>query len=483
MDWASGYVADVPYTSGYYPDTAPAHQALAALIAGYGAPEVDRPFRYLELGCGTGFGLATLAAANPHAEFLGVDFMPAHVAAGRRLASAAGLSNLRIIEASFETLAQAWPFGEFEFAVMHGVYTWVSPQVQGSLVRLLDQALAPGGLLYVGYNNMAGFAGALAAQKHLIETAARASGGSVQRMHTALRSVIELQKAGAAGVQLDQLPDEVCGPDGDPDKLSPAMLVYLAHEYLNQHWRPMFVTDLARDLGAAKLEFLGRSSLLDTLPALMLSETQAGIVERAPDRPMQELTTDLLSPTPFRRDVFARGAHRLSDARRSALLKAVELVLVMEPDEFPMSLAVRTGQLELEEAVYRPIIQRLAQGPAPVSELITLGRKGGAVGSPAEIIAVLEGSGAAAVAARTPADPAAVRRFNAALVQASRDQTMVRYSLAAAATGAGVEMPLPQFLAYLIAAGEPEGLAGLDLEPLKEIASGSRDFWSRLGML
>jgi tRNA/tmRNA/rRNA uracil-C5-methylase (TrmA/RlmC/RlmD family) len=65
------------------------------------APPRASGYRYLELGCGLGRSLTTLAAANPHAEFVGVDFNPEHTAAAERDIAAGSIANARVITSDF----------------------------------------------------------------------------------------------------------------------------------------------------------------------------------------------------------------------------------------------------------------------------------------------------------------------------------------------------------------------------------------------
>ena len=83
-DWSSGYNVDVPYTHGVYKKMGPAWLDLVATFDGVACPGKDG--RYLELGCGTGFGLILQAALHPGRDFVGIDFHPAHIAHGRALA-------------------------------------------------------------------------------------------------------------------------------------------------------------------------------------------------------------------------------------------------------------------------------------------------------------------------------------------------------------------------------------------------------------
>ena len=104
MDWKRGYFAEAGYTYGYYEETMPSRLYLAALLQGYLAPRES--FRYLDAGCGQGFNLIVAAINHPDSEFVGIDFMPEHIAHGRALAARLKLNNISFIEADFTELAQ-----------------------------------------------------------------------------------------------------------------------------------------------------------------------------------------------------------------------------------------------------------------------------------------------------------------------------------------------------------------------------------------
>ena len=103
--WNDGYVSDVAYTANIYREELPSWLALSAVLLGQRPPDLARPFRMAELGCGHGMSLAVAAACSPHAEFWGFDFNPAHIESGRAIAAEAGLTNLHYEERSFAELA------------------------------------------------------------------------------------------------------------------------------------------------------------------------------------------------------------------------------------------------------------------------------------------------------------------------------------------------------------------------------------------
>ncbi len=489
MSWREGYIADVAYTSGVYIELAPAHLSACALLGGVRPPDPAKPFRYLELGCGTGMGVCLLAAANPHAEFVGVDFNPAHVAFAERLIEQAGLTNARVVEASFADVAASDAFGRFEYAVAHGVWTWVSPAAQRELTAAFDRCVKPGGLVYVGYNNMAGWASSLPLQRLIADHAARTPGDSVAKIRSAVRFALGLREAAPRGIDFTRLELQLKGATDDPDKAPIGLFAYLAHEYLNEHWRPVFPGDVARDLADAKLAYVGGADPFSALPELTLSEAQASAAASYTDAAGSRLLADLIAPTSFRQDIFVRGAIPLSPPRREVALRAVRLALVAPPGAASLSIEVPSGKLELDAVAYRPVFARLEEGPAEVGELLVAVQAAGRAMSATELLAVLVGSGMATPIARpaeardAEAERARARCYNIAMVEALRDQAGLRFALASPLTGSGVRAGMAECVAYLAHAAGLGAYPELDTPGLQQTAAANAEFWAKLDLL
>ena len=80
---------------------------------------------YLELGYGQGVSANLHAADNPRGEFWGTDFNPDHALYARSLARQSGVS-AQWLELGFEAMLDT-PTPPFDFIVLHGVWSWVSP--------------------------------------------------------------------------------------------------------------------------------------------------------------------------------------------------------------------------------------------------------------------------------------------------------------------------------------------------------------------
>src|SRR6202023_591674 len=133
----------VRYPNWPVPETHPATLgAFAALLGRRFAP--FHACRVLEIGCGEGVNLMSMALGAPASEFVGIDLAEAPVAQGRATAEASGLANVTL---RVQDIMQAGAaLGEFDYIVAHGVYAWVPAPVRAALMRLVGKCLRTHGL-------------------------------------------------------------------------------------------------------------------------------------------------------------------------------------------------------------------------------------------------------------------------------------------------------------------------------------------------
>lgn len=194
---APRYVTDVAYSPTFTPFVAPAWLDLTALVSAVAPPERHAGFAWCELGCGRGVTATILAATHLRGTFHGVDMMPGHIADARRLAERAGIANLTLHACDFAAAA-AFDLPRFDYIVAHGVYSWIDPQGRESLRHFVDRHLAPGGLVYISYNAMPGWAADLPFQ-YLVRALAQTEAGDSIAKFTAAEAA--LRRLGAAGAR------------------------------------------------------------------------------------------------------------------------------------------------------------------------------------------------------------------------------------------------------------------------------------------
>jgi methyltransferase-like protein/SAM-dependent methyltransferase len=144
----------VPYPNLSHSRSHPDHLATLATLLGL-APAPVEHCRALELGCAGGGNLIPMAYGLPESEWVGIDNSQRQIADAQTAVAALGLKN-----ATFEqrdVLDITPDFGQFDYIIAHGVYSWVSPEVRDKVLQICKQNLAPNGIAYVSYNTYPGW--------------------------------------------------------------------------------------------------------------------------------------------------------------------------------------------------------------------------------------------------------------------------------------------------------------------------------------
>jgi len=460
MDWTSGYVSDIEYTSGFYREQGPGWLNFICLLSGIEPVDLQSGFTYCELGFGRGLTAQLLAAGHPTGQFYAADFNPVHVAGARALAKQAQLTNLTLLENSFEELAQGQAeLPQFDFITLHGIYSWVTLENRQHIVRFINRYLKPGGVVYLSYNAMPGWSAALPLQRLLVEYADAFPNRSDLQIKGATEFIGQMEALNAG--YLTAHPELKLRLES----LKTASPHYLVHEYLHKHWQPLFHADVARDLADAKMQFAGNADPIYAYPVLFLSEERRQLVERLPHPEMRETLKDYLLNTAFRKDVYVRGAQHLSPRRQAELLAQVGLALTVPRAAATLKLKLPFGEVNAHEDLYGAVFDALATRPHTLQELLQLPALAGHnVHVLAQVASLLASSNQAAFyfPAAAGDDHAAAGRMNATLAAQTKygDE---HQALCAPLLGSGIPANYIErlFLAALHERAEvtPDGLA------------------------
>lgn len=153
MQEVKDYYDEVPYFSAAFPDCSPFRLEAIGLFLGLDAPNA-RGARVLELGCSYGGNILPFAAQNERAEVVGIDVSQVQVDRGNKIVSKTGVKNLKLLRRDILSLTDEdfARFGEFDYVIAHGLYSWVSGEVKDALLRAIRRLLARRGIAYVSYN-------------------------------------------------------------------------------------------------------------------------------------------------------------------------------------------------------------------------------------------------------------------------------------------------------------------------------------------
>jgi SAM-dependent methyltransferase len=143
----------VKYPSYTHPQTHPGRLAVIGALSGL-EPAPATQCRVLELGCGNASNLAPMAWSLPGSRFVGVDLASQPIQQGLEMIRDLGLANIRLVQGDVMSVNSEW--GEFDYIIAHGLYSWVPAQTREHILEICRLALAPHGLAFISYNAFPG---------------------------------------------------------------------------------------------------------------------------------------------------------------------------------------------------------------------------------------------------------------------------------------------------------------------------------------
>ncbi len=352
------------YPAFFHPEQAPLW--LTAVLAALGRPGPASDSAVCEIGCGQGFGLCLLAAGNPSRRFIGIDISDADIARARNLAAAAGLQNIAFVQADIRDTA-ALPEGEFGVILCHGMLSWVEEPVRAAVFAFAKARLAAGGIAAVHYMSAPG--GEAFRPFHQIFQSLASHPDPVAEGLSLLK---RLRDGGAGYFQMHPHTGETL------DHLLREPEGYVAQEHLGPVFEPLPFAAVAALAGAEGLEFIGSATPIENIDAASLPGDLARLAADAAGDPiLAETLKDMIRNQALRYDLYQRpGAGLEQKAHMMALCDLWWGLLPGAPklDESSTALAfpTRIGTIEGDPKVFRPLLDRLGEGPARFDELMTL---------------------------------------------------------------------------------------------------------------
>lgn len=433
-DWTSGYVSDIVYTYGYYSELNPLRARLALLNKGIHVPSFDTA---CELGFGQGLS-SNIHAAATATRWWGTDFNPAQAGFAQEIARRSGAA-AQLFDQAFEEFAHRTDLPDFDFIGLHGIWSWISHDNRSVIVDFIRRKLKVGGVLYISYNTQPGW-GTLAPLRHLMtEHAAQMTGPGqplVSRIDQALNFTQRMLDTNPVVARVaPQMVERF-------KKLQGQNRHYLAHEYFNRDWHPMFFADAQRYLAGAKLQFAASAHMLDHFDPLNFTPEQSQMMAEIRDPNFRESVRDFVVNQQFRRDYWVKGARPMTALERSEALRNCQVVLTSAPQSLPKQVQGVVGTASVNTNVHELISEQLAgHKVCSIADLEEAGKaKGLKLANIVEALMIASASGHVALAQDDQTVARAmptVRRLNAALIDNSGGVSDIGH-LAAARTGGAI---------------------------------------------
>lgn len=315
---------EVPYPGNPFEQTHPDRLATIATLLGM-TPAPVTQCRVLEIGCGDGGNLLPMAYNLPESQLLGLDNAPSAIAKGRAALQTLGLGNLRLECQDLRRFsAEA---AAFDYIIAHGVYSWVTPDVQDRLLAVCRESLAPTGVAYVSYNCYpGGHVPQMVREMMLFHT--RNIAGPAERVaqsQVLLRFILQVENAEDPYRQMAAK---------ELERLRHAADGVLFHDHLAEHNSPLYFHEFAERAARHGLQFLSEADYFETQYEVYgpeLAGILAGMEER--DVVLKEQYLDFLKCRRFRQTLLCRAGIPLNRRPEAEAVVSLQVSSNARPDE------------------------------------------------------------------------------------------------------------------------------------------------------
>lgn len=350
--WSAGYVSELDYVFSYIEELNTNRVNFCLLNKGIQSPKISQA---LELGFGQGISINIHAAASD-VVWYGTDFNPGQTNFARNLAIESGVE-AHLYDDSFEQLLSNRDLPEFQFIALHGIWSWISDKNREVIVDIIRTKLAVGGVVYLSYNTYPGWS-SFSPMRHLMTQHSRVLGNNGEGLARRISNAFEF------GERLIELNPSYLRANSNVKARIGAMKAqnshYLAHEFFNQDWHPMYFSEVAEVLCEAKLEFAGSAEFADQVDEINFTAEQREFIAEAADPIFRESVKDFMLNRQFRRDYWVKGPLRLDPFERATKLRKVQVVLKTAPHEITFKMQGGVGEVSLNPSRYQPIINYLS---------------------------------------------------------------------------------------------------------------------------
>lgn len=328
------------------------------LAAGLVPPDVSTA---CELGFGQGISLNVHAAAEPIAWY-GTDFNPSQVSFANEMARYSGA---RCYADSFQDFCERNDLPDFDYIALHGIWSWIAPDIQQSIVRLIDRKLRPGGVVYISYNTTPGWSAFKPARDLMTRYADTLPAENARQK--ASDSFAFMEKLLAVGTGFGNANPQIGKRlEGFRDKDSS----YLVHEFFNQYWTPCSFAEMADTMAQARVSFGCSAQPIYINNRIGFSPEQREFLQGINDPILRESAVDFIRNTQFRKDYWIKGPRQLGSVERGKLLREEKIILTAAPEKLAREIKTNLGAVTLGAAAQKIFISVLGDGkPHGIGEL------------------------------------------------------------------------------------------------------------------
>ena len=306
-----------PYDEIAYPTfpfayTHPDRLATVASHFGMKPAPVER-CRVLELGCSTGANLLSMAVTLPESEFVGIDLAARPIARGKATVEALGLKNLALRH--LDLLEMAPDYGQFDYIIVHGLYTWVPPEVRDQILAICKGSLQPQGIAYVSYNAFPGCHFRLMVREMMLfhNRDFRDPQQQTQQAMSLLKLLANSRLESATYAKVLQ---------NEFERLSKRQKEDIYHDELAEIFQPVYFYQFMEHAGRHELQFLGEADFFEMHVGGLTPQAKEVLDKISDDIILREQYLDFMRGRAFRKTLLCHKNVELDRSRKSVSVRS-----------------------------------------------------------------------------------------------------------------------------------------------------------------
>jgi methyltransferase-like protein/ubiquinone/menaquinone biosynthesis C-methylase UbiE len=321
----------VPYSGHALAQAHPDRLATIATLFGMNPVEIARA-RVLELGCGDGLNLTSVALSLPEAQCLGVDLAAAGIHMGQERVRGLGLRNIELRQLDIMDVGDS--LGRFDYIIAHGIYSWVPESARDKLLAICKQNLGENGVAYVSYNTYPG-----AHMRNLVRDMMRFHVSEFDDPHqrvTQARSLIKfIIDAGSEPDLYRMLLQK------ELDRITEFADSSLFHDDLSEYNAPVYFYQFVEHAAHHGLKYLSEAHFFEIQTGIFPAKV-VEVLNRISDSTIaKEQYLDFLKCRRFRQTLLCHRDRELDDAPRPEKVNSFYIASPIRPAETDIRLASR----------------------------------------------------------------------------------------------------------------------------------------------
>ena len=278
--------------------------------------------RVLELGCGNGSNLIPMAYGLPGSRFIGADLSIRAVENGNGAIRDLGLTNIELRHANILDIDSSW--GEFDYIIAHGVFSWVPPVVRDKVLTICQDLLAPQGVAFISFLALPG-----AHVRAMLREMMLFHAGGTKEAAVLLSAAKEMASFIAGAPAGDPVQQAL---HGEATRFLEATPNYLLHDDLGEWNEAFYFVQFAGMAAEHGLQFLAEAEPIEMVDLHLPPPVRENLARIARGRLHREQYLDFLKGRRFRQTLLCRTGLTVSE---SAVRARVSELWVSCPSKGP----------------------------------------------------------------------------------------------------------------------------------------------------